>query len=75
MSTVLLIAQLHSSYNQRSDELTAAGLAIAVENIAARASTDVGLRRADTVMLTAMIPQFTVIYSWGGKGLDTHRLA
>lgn len=42
--------------------LTAAALAVKIEDIALLTPADVGLRNADTVMLTAMVPQVTVVY-------------
>lgn len=46
--------------------LTAAGLAIEIEDVAPFTCADVGLWNGDTVVLTAMIPQVTVVYSWRG---------
>lgn len=46
--------------------LTAAGFAVQIEDVALLTPADVGLWNADTVMLTAMVPQVTVVYFWGG---------
>lgn len=46
--------------------LTAAALAIKIEDVALLTPADVGLWNAHTVMLTAMVPQVTVVYFWGG---------
>lgn len=47
--------------------LTAAGFAIRIEDVALLTPADVGLWNADTVLLTAVVPQVTVVYSWGGR--------
>lgn len=41
---------------------TAAGFAIKTEDVALFTPADVGLWNADTVMLTAMVPQVTAVY-------------
>ncbi len=41
--------------------LTAAGLAIQIEDVTFLTPADVGLWNADTVVLTAMVPQVTVV--------------
>lgn len=52
--------------NDKKKVLTAAGLAIEIEDVAPFTCADVGLWNGDTVVLTAMISQVTVVYSWRG---------
>lgn len=46
----------------KTKSLTAAGLAIQIEDVALFTPADVGLWDADAVVLTAMVPQVTVVY-------------